>query len=395
MNELLISTPLLSTFDFFAVAFFILMVIYLIFHFYIAKYSGIKCGSEIQILSVGYFFTALLILIKAIVLNDEQHTLLEKPYPFILLFSLQLYLTSIFFVYQKISKRSIFKFSLSTFVLLFIVNILLIKLISAGNLLNALNGRIFISIMMIINTSVLVFVNALFLRRAFRILFFNIPGNSDLRNNIFMFIITSLLMTTTIVLFLVNAIRLYHYMVFTIFILISVIHVISSINTFHSLYFEGFIGKKSLESKLIECPTEPYSVKNNKAGHYYEESKIEEIKSRLIKLFEEQKPFLKPNLTINEVSQSIYTNKTYLSRVINEAMNKNFSQLLNYYRIEEAKSIFYSNMSISMDDLCVKSGFGSMAAFTIAFRIYAGTTPSDWCKEQKEKLKVREDSRIS
>ena len=48
-----------------------------------------------------------------------------------------------------------------------------------------------------------------------------------------------------------------------------------------------------------------------------------------------------------------------------------------------------------MDYLCVKLCFGSMAAFTIAFRIYAGTTPSDWCKEQKEKLKVREDSRIS
>lgn len=108
---------------------------------------------------------------------------------------------------------------------------------------------------------------------------------------------------------------------------------------------------------------------------------------RLINYLEKEKPYLRHKLTIADVSADLYTNKTYVSRAINEFSNINFNQLINQYRINEAKRIFYENPDISMEELCSQSGFGSMAAFSVAFRLYANATPSDWCKSQKIKLR--------
>lgn len=390
MNELFISTPLLSTFDFFAATFFILMAIYLVFHFYIAKYTGIKCRGEIKILSYGYFLTALIILFKAIVLNNDTNTMLDKPTPFILTFSIQLFLTSLIFIYQKITSKSIVKPTLLAFILLFIANIGILRLCDSGFFLNALNMSFFTSVMVLSISSILIVLNILFFKKVNKVLFVHKVSDSELRNNIFMFIIASILFAGTLILFLAGAVRIYYYMVFAIFIIISVIHSISSIVSFQATYSGDYSAGSDIGVNLSDHVS-GYTVQSINNGSFnFEHNKIEELRFRLIKLFDEKKPYLKSSLTINDVSQSLYTNKTYLSRVINESMNKNFNQLLNYYRVEEAKRLFYSNNDITMDDLCVKSGFGSMASFSIAFRIYAGTSPSDWCKDQRSKIKKSE-----
>ncbi len=117
-----------------------------------------------------------------------------------------------------------------------------------------------------------------------------------------------------------------------------------------------------------------------------EETKNEEIRDRLIKYFESEKPYLRSDITIQEVSLYLYTNKSYISRVINDSYGHNFSQFVNYYRIEEAKRLFHNDTKLSIQQLCDLSGFGSMATFTIAFRFFVGRSPADWCKDQKMKM---------
>ena len=115
----------------------------------------------------------------------------------------------------------------------------------------------------------------------------------------------------------------------------------------------------------------------------YEEKKSQELRERLVDYFENEKPYLKHNLSIKEVALHLYSNKTYLSRVINDNFNNNFNQFVNYYRVEEAKRLFGNNEELTIQKLCRLSGFGSMATFTIAFRFFLGKSPADWCKEQK------------
>jgi len=121
--------------------------------------------------------------------------------------------------------------------------------------------------------------------------------------------------------------------------------------------------------------SEPIFSENDKNG---------ELRERLLRYFESEKPYLKSNLVVNEVALYLYSNKTYISRVINDSFNLNFNQFVNKFRVEEAKRLYRDNTSLSINKLCVSSGFGSIATFTISFRLFAGLSPAEWCKEYKK-----------
>lgn len=123
--------------------------------------------------------------------------------------------------------------------------------------------------------------------------------------------------------------------------------------------------------------------KDNMARSLNDKLRGEDLYERLIIYFNQKKPYLRQNLKIKEVALYLYSNKTYLSRIINDKHNLNFNQFVNYYRIEEVKRLFMEDPSLNIQELCTRSGFGSMATFSIAFRYYLGNTPADWCKEQK------------
>ena len=49
---------------------------------------------------------------------------------------------------------------------------------------------------------------------------------------------------------------------------------------------------------------------------------FDDLKEKLLDLFEREKIFLNPDIRINEVALRLYTNKTYLSKVIRLKTNK-------------------------------------------------------------------------
>ncbi len=154
-----------------------------------------------------------------------------------------------------------------------------------------------------------------------------------------------------------------------IFLFVRVIYPYSKFNTRGSFIDRG-----------IHLRTVPITAKR-----FSDEKKSQELKGRLVSYFENEKPYLRPDLTIQEVALYLYSNKTYLSRIINECFDNNFNQFVNYHRVEEAKKLFYNDPRLSIQQMCDLSGFGSMATFCIAFRFFVGNSPADWCKEQKIK----------
>lgn len=109
------------------------------------------------------------------------------------------------------------------------------------------------------------------------------------------------------------------------------------------------------------------------------------LRERLLDYFESEKPYLSKNLTMEEVAMRLYTNKSYLSKTINVEMNKNFRELVNYYRVKEAITIFSSDTDMSMTDLREKCGFNNNASFTSAFKLNTGFTPGEWCRDMKDR----------
>ncbi len=119
------------------------------------------------------------------------------------------------------------------------------------------------------------------------------------------------------------------------------------------------------------------------------------IIQRLIRYFEKEKPYLNQELKLADVSKEIYTNKTYLSRALNQRMSKNFNQFVNYYRVKEACRLFLEDPMIKIGDMCTRSGFKSIASFSNAFNLNIRYTPAEWCKEVRKKLNNNEDVSVN
>ncbi len=91
-----------------------------------------------------------------------------------------------------------------------------------------------------------------------------------------------------------------------------------------------------------------------------------------------EKPYLKSDLTLDDICLNLDTNRTYLSKVINERFNMNFNSLINEYRIKTSRQLLAdSNYNhISIVGIGQMSGFNSKSTFFTCFRKTAGITPS-------------------
>ena len=110
------------------------------------------------------------------------------------------------------------------------------------------------------------------------------------------------------------------------------------------------------------------------------------IYERLLGYFEKHKPYLKSDLTINDIVDVVYTNKLYISKAISHCTGRNFCQFVNYYRITHAVELFRADPTLKVVDLSERSGFNSTTSFSAAFRLYMGEKPGDWCRIERGRL---------
>lgn len=105
---------------------------------------------------------------------------------------------------------------------------------------------------------------------------------------------------------------------------------------------------------------------------------------RLEEIMDTDKPFLSSELTMDSLARKMYTNRGYLSRMINSCTGMNFNQYVNSYRVRHAMRLFQADRTLKIGDLSVSSGFRNKVTFIMAFKLFTGKTPRDWCEEQKD-----------
>ena len=98
--------------------------------------------------------------------------------------------------------------------------------------------------------------------------------------------------------------------------------------------------------------------------------------------FQNKKTFLKKDLTLNELANILQVQPYLLSYTVNKNLNQTFFDLINCYRIEEAKKKICSPdfNHLSIDGMGFVCGFGSKASFNRAFKKHVGITPSEYKK---------------
>lgn len=70
-----------------------------------------------------------------------------------------------------------------------------------------------------------------------------------------------------------------------------------------------------------------------------------------------------------------------VSQIINIRFQKNFSEVINSYRVEEAKNLLIQKPNYSIEGIAFEAGFGSKATFNRVFKKHTGLTPSEYLSQ--------------
>ena len=102
--------------------------------------------------------------------------------------------------------------------------------------------------------------------------------------------------------------------------------------------------------------------------------------ARLGALFDDEKVYVKPRLTLDELAQQLNLPARYLSGLINSYHESDFRNFVNSYRVREAikriqdpRENHKTLLAIAME-----SGFSSKSSFNQIFKAHTGQTPSDF-----------------
>ena len=76
------------------------------------------------------------------------------------------------------------------------------------------------------------------------------------------------------------------------------------------------------------------------------EDKNEELFAKVKELMEDRRLYRDGALTLDKLSEMLSTNRSYLSRVINEKTGCNFNKYLNTYRVREAIGILSDKSTV-------------------------------------------------
>ncbi|MCF6296656.1 MAG: helix-turn-helix domain-containing protein [Flavobacteriaceae bacterium] len=114
---------------------------------------------------------------------------------------------------------------------------------------------------------------------------------------------------------------------------------------------------------------------------------IEDVMNRL-ELFESNKEFLSPDISLTDVAKSFDTNSSYLSKVINLKKDKNFSKYINDLRINyviEQLDENYVFRRYRIKAIASDCGFKNSESFSRAFYKKYGIYPSYYIKQLENK----------
>ena len=148
--------------------------------------------------------------------------------------------------------------------------------------------------------------------------------------------------------------------------------------------------KQELEKEMQEAEHFESQIviveKSRSAKMALQPQKIDDIVSNIINLMEKQKLYGETELTLKQLSDKLQLPSYQVSQAINEGMKKSFYDLVNGYRVEEAKRLLldpknenYTILSVGFD-----AGFNSKTTFNTVFKKFTGFTPSEFREKQKE-----------
>jgi len=122
------------------------------------------------------------------------------------------------------------------------------------------------------------------------------------------------------------------------------------------------------------------------ARKYEKSGLVEKEAATLLARLEERmlsaKPWLDPDLTIEDLALALGVQRHHLTQIINERLGKNFYRFVNEFRVGEVKRKIALGEAerLSILGVALDAGFNSKSAFNEAFKGIMDCTPSEYRK---------------
>ena len=103
----------------------------------------------------------------------------------------------------------------------------------------------------------------------------------------------------------------------------------------------------------------------------------EDLKDKLHRLMENDKPYLRNDLRLNDLAALLNVSRHHTSQIINEYFNLSFFDFINKYRVEDAKDMLrqYNKDDLNINQIAYSVGFNNRASFYKAFKKFTNETP--------------------
>lgn len=136
----------------------------------------------------------------------------------------------------------------------------------------------------------------------------------------------------------------------------------------------------------VKNTTEESNAKDKYAQSKLSDQKKEEILRQLVELMISEQIFTDQDIKLNTVAEKLDVSRTYLSQVINETHDQNFTAYINSHRINLAKTYLLSEEfnKYSIQGIAEIVGFKSVSAFNTSFKKFTGLAPSYYRRNGKK-----------
>lgn len=125
-----------------------------------------------------------------------------------------------------------------------------------------------------------------------------------------------------------------------------------------------------------------YLVPKSEKSSTADLSSDEALFEKLEQIMRKDHIYRQNEISLEKVAAMVGTNRTYISRVINNYAKKTFYGYINMYRIEEATKILSDfSTEVQIKNLYAQLGYNSPATFFRVFRSEVGCTPSKYREE--------------
>lgn len=110
---------------------------------------------------------------------------------------------------------------------------------------------------------------------------------------------------------------------------------------------------------------------------------IDQSKEKLEKIMAEDKLYLNPRLSANDLAEAMGVSRHLLTQLLNEEIGSNFYDYVNSYRLREFKDRVSdaTNDHLTLLGIALDSGFNSKSSFNLIFKKQEGITPTQYRKK--------------